>query len=125
MKQYRDNVQNSYEYSLETLIERQIEDFIVSVITTKYDYSVYQAIDGADLQETISQLTSTYEQLKANQDGKFQHQQQFCKFHRRAHRFQLHLHRTRGIQLHLCEEHSHPLHFRAEDGFVQLAKAVG
>lgn len=80
LKQYRDNVQNSYEYSLETLIERQIEDFIVSVITTKYDYSVYKAIDGADLQETISQLTSTYEKLKANQTASFNINSNFVSF---------------------------------------------
>src|SRR5699024_9549652 len=46
----------------------------------KYDYSVYKAIDGADLQETISQLTSTFEQLKANQTASFNINSNFVSF---------------------------------------------
>lgn len=71
LKQYEKNVEISYDYDLATLINRQLEDFINSVIVAKYNYSVYGVIDGASLSETLEQLKANVAAAKESQEADF------------------------------------------------------
>lgn len=80
LKQYKDNVMRTYDYDVDTLIQRQTEDYILSLIATKYDYTVYAAIDGEDLSATVEELQRTYEELRDNQAAGFNINNNFVSF---------------------------------------------
>lgn len=79
LKQYKKNVLRTYEYDINALIKRQVEDLIVSVIVAKYNYNVYKAIDHEELSKTLSALKETYNSLKDNQEARFNVDNDFVK----------------------------------------------
>lgn len=80
LKQYEKNVLSSYKYDLNALVTRQVEDFIISVIVAKYNYSVYGAIDHADLAETLQKLKDDCAEATTSQKTDFQINSNFVKF---------------------------------------------
>lgn len=80
LKQYEKNVLISYDYSLESLIARQLEDYVNSTIVAKYNYSVYGAIDGANLAETLQQLKTNVVEATASQKTDFKINSNFVSF---------------------------------------------
>ncbi len=80
LKQYQKNVEISYEYDLATLINRQLEDYISSVIVAKYNYAIYGKIDGANLNDTLAQLKAKVEDAKVSQKTDFKINSNFVDF---------------------------------------------
>lgn len=80
LKQYEKNVKISYDYDLATLINRQLEDYINSVIVAKYNYSVYGTIDNANLAETLQRLEADVADATTSQKTDFQINSNFVDF---------------------------------------------
>ncbi len=80
LKQYEKNVKISYDYDLQTLISRQLEDYINSVIVAKYNYSVYGTIDNANLSETLKRLEADVADATVGQKTDFQINSNFVDF---------------------------------------------
>lgn len=81
LTQYRKNVENNYKYDLETLIQRQMSDYIDSVIVAKYNYSKYSVIDNADgLTATLKTLKDNYQAALEAQKTDFNINNNFVSF---------------------------------------------
>ncbi len=80
LTQYKKSVSENYKYDLETLVKRQVEDFIVSVIVAKYNYNVYKAIDNDNKETTIADLKKEYEAVKASQLAGFNINNNYVSF---------------------------------------------
>lgn len=80
LKQYEKNVKISYDYDLATLINRQMEDYVSSVIVAKYNYDVYGVIDGANLAETLQKLNSQVQEAVESQKTDFNINSGFVDF---------------------------------------------
>ncbi len=80
LAQYEKNVQSSYSYDLSTLIKNQVEDYINSVIVAKYNYSIYNAIDVADLSSTLQTLKDNLVEATSSQKTDFQINSNFVDY---------------------------------------------
>lgn len=80
--QYKKNVQSNYQYDLSTLIVRQVEDFISSVIVAKWNYAQYVSIDvTADgLKATLDELRKNLEKSSTSQKTDFNINDSFVSF---------------------------------------------